>query len=326
MERIVQNPIVVQNISKSYEGIPAVTDISFEVCAGAIFGLIGPDGAGKTTLMRMIVSLIRPDKGTVYFEGRDVTLDDHYVRTHVGYMPQRFSLYQDLSVDENLTFFSDLFKLSKDVQKKRKEDLYDFSRLGPFKNRLAGSLSGGMKQKLALSCMLVHQPRVIVLDEPTYGVDPVSRSEFWHILQGLAKQGTTILMTTAYMDEANLCDRVALIYEGKILAMNEPAKLLKEFRKSVFIIVTEGSHVLFSKMRQSRDWGKSYLFGDGIHLVCDKSIRTDDIKNRLESIDSSYLSVRKTDPNLEDLFLDLMDETSKNKSSSSGSSKRHSSS
>jgi len=221
------NPIEIRGLHKSYRKTEAVRDVTFSVPEATIFGLIGPDGGGKTTIMRTLVSLLSFDSGEVLFQGKPVQENVSFVRSHVGYMPQRFSLYQDLTVAENIHFFAELFDVPREEMNSRIEELYEFSTLGPFKERRAGALSGGMKQKLALSCMLVHQPSVIVLDEPTFGVDPVSRNDFWEILKTLAGRGTTILVSTAYMDEALLCDRVALVYRGRLLATDEPTALRK---------------------------------------------------------------------------------------------------
>jgi ABC-2 type transport system ATP-binding protein len=276
------------------------------VRSGEIFGLIGPDGAGKTTIIRTIVSLLNIDEGQVFFQGKQVQEDIMYVRANIGYMPQRFSLYQDLTVEENLRFFGDLFQVPAQVQKKLMKRLYEFSKLGPFSKRKAGALSGGMKQKLALSCMLMHEPKVLVLDEPTFGVDPVSRSEFWDILKSLAQGGTSILVSTAYMDEAGLCNRVGLIFEGKILALDEPDKLLKEFSNTLFNIKTEHPHLVFEKFQSSEFSKNCNLFGGGVHLADHKNYGVEKIKRILQSLNIDYKDIEKIEPNLEDLFLKLM--------------------
>jgi ABC-2 type transport system ATP-binding protein len=300
------NPIEVKNLKKSYGDVIAVDNVSFEVRSGEIFGLIGPDGAGKTTIIRTIVSLLNIDEGQVFFQGKQVQEDIMYVRANIGYMPQRFSLYQDLTVEENLRFFGDLFQVPAQVQKKLMKRLYEFSKLGPFSKRKAGALSGGMKQKLALSCMLMHEPKVLVLDEPTFGVDPVSRSEFWDILKSLAQSGTTILVSTAYMDEAGLCNRVGLIFEGKILALDEPDKLLKEFSDTLFNIKTEHPHLVFEKLQSSEFSKNCNLFGGGVHLADHKNYGAEKIKRILQSLNIDYKDIEKIEPNLEDLFLKLM--------------------
>jgi ABC-type multidrug transport system ATPase subunit len=218
-----EKSIIINHISKSYAGLEALKDVSFEVAKGELFGLIGPDGAGKTTLFRILTTLIRPDTGEATVEGMDIIEDYRKIRTIVGYMPGKFSLYQDLSVEENLNFYAAIFGVNV-------EDTYDiiapiYSQIEPFKKRRAGKLSGGMKQKLALSCALIHKPKVLFLDEPTTGVDAVSRSEFWDMLYGLREHGISILVSTPYMDEAGKCDRIAMINEGKILKIDTPENI-----------------------------------------------------------------------------------------------------
>lgn len=215
--------ILVSHISKSYKEVQALHDVSFEVKEGELFGLIGPDGAGKTTLFRILTTLLLADNGNAVVAGNDVVHNYREIRNQVGYMPGRFSLYQDLTVEENLHFFATIFGTTVAENYELIKDIYD--QISPFKNRRAGKLSGGMKQKLALSCALIHKPQVLFLDEPTTGVDPVSRKEFWEMLKRLQKRGITILVSTPYMDEAELCDRVALIHQGKILKIGTPYTL-----------------------------------------------------------------------------------------------------
>jgi ABC-2 type transport system ATP-binding protein len=300
------NPIIIENLRKSYGTTTAVNGVSFEVNPGEIFGLIGPDGAGKTTIIRTVVSLLEPDEGSVMFKGKTVGEYTSFVRSNIGYMPQRFSLYRDLTVDENLRFFGDLFKVPRSEQKSLMDKLYRFSKLEPFKNRRADALSGGMKQKLALSCMLMHQPEVIVLDEPTFGVDPVSRNEFWEILKTLADEGTTILVSTAYMDEAGKCDRVALMFKGDILALDEPGKLRQSYTDPLYLIETDDAHSVYKKIEQSADCDHCTLFGNGIHITDTAAIGEDKIRENLEKLQIEYKSFRKIEPELEDLFLKLI--------------------
>ena len=300
------NPIIIENLRKSYGTTTAVNGVSFEVNPGEIFGLIGPDGAGKTTIIRTVVSLLEPDEGSVMFKGKTVGEYTSFVRSNIGYMPQRFSLYRDLTVDENLRFFGDLFKVPRSEQKSLMDKLYRFSKLEPFKSRRADALSGGMKQKLALSCMLMHQPEVIVLDEPTFGVDPVSRNEFWEILKTLADEGTTILVSTAYMDEAGKCDRVALMFKGDILALDEPAKLRQSYTDPLYLIETDDAHSVYKKIEQSADCDHCTLFGNGIHITDTAAIGEDKIRENLEKLQIEYKSFRKIEPELEDLFLKLI--------------------
>ncbi len=222
--------ITIQNISKSFKSVKALKDISFEIKEGELFGLIGPDGAGKTTLFRILTTLLIADEGTATVANFDVVNDFKKIRNSVGYMPGKFSLYQDLTVEENLNFFATIFGTTIEENYDLIKDIY--IQIEPFKNRRAGKLSGGMKQKLALCCALIHKPKVLFLDEPTTGVDPVSRKEFWEMLKRLQTKGITILVSTPYMDEAELCDRIALIQNGKILEIDTPQEIVKHFPKT----------------------------------------------------------------------------------------------
>lgn len=298
--------IEINRLVKTYGTVSAVKEVSFKVGEGEIFGLIGPDGAGKTSIIRILVSLLRADSGDALIQGKSVSQSIAYVRAHVGYMPQRFSLYPDLTVEENLDFFGDLFAVPASVQKTRKEKLYDFSRLGPFKNRRAGALSGGMKQKLALSCMLMHEPKVIVLDEPTFGVDPVSREEFWQILKQLAVQGTSILVTTAYMDEALLCDRVGLIFDGTLLAVDTPEQLVRSFKTPVYRLSGSAPHVLYEALEQTSLKECISLFGDGVHILDSENRGTEALRQQISGIAVPWDSLEPIPAGMEDLFLSLM--------------------
>ena len=300
------NPIVINNLKKSYGAIQAVKGVSFEVQTGEIFGLIGPDGAGKTTIIRTLVSLLDPDDGEIIFMGKNVAGNTKFVRSNIGYMPQRFSLYRDLTVEENLRFFGDLFKVSVDVQNRLMKKLYAFSKLEPFKNRRAEALSGGMKQKLALSCMLMHQPKVIVLDEPTFGVDPVSRSEFWDILKSLTKEGTSVLVSTAYMDEAELCDKVALMFEGNFLALDVPEHLLKSYEAPLYLIETDQVHTAYKKLHELEEFCDCNLFGNGLHVADKNNYGEAGIKEILDKRQVDYKSVQRIEADLEDIFLKLI--------------------
>jgi len=298
--------IVVKEFSKNYGKISAVHKVSFTVKAGEIFGLIGPDGAGKTTIIRTIVSLLHVDEGEIWLQGKEVSKNPEFVRTHIGYMPQRFSLYSDLTVDENLNFFGELFGVSGQQLKKRKQELYAFSKLAPFSNRRAAALSGGMKQKLALSCMLIHQPNTIVLDEPTFGVDPVSRSEFWDILKNLAQQQTAILVSTAYMEEAGLCDRIGLIYGGNTLAIDSPEHLIRQFTDSLYLIRTDLPNITYEQLAKIFPKVDVNLFGDGIHLTKSKNSDKAELEKKLRMNKIRFSGLQNIKPTLEDLFLKLM--------------------
>ena len=299
-------PIVLEQLKKSYGDIKAVKDVSFSVNEGEIFGLIGPDGAGKTSIMRMIVSLLIPDSGEISFFGKDVNTNNSYVRSNIGYMPQRFSLYQDLSVEENLKFFGDLFNVPKRIQTERLNRLYMFSKLEPFKKRFAGNLSGGMKQKLALSCMLMHEPKVMVLDEPTFGVDPVSRLEFWEILNELSKEGITLLVSTPYMDEAERCDRIGLINYGQILGLDTPKNIINNFDLPIYRARTETPHILYNQLIKILNEQDIQLYADGVHIIDRNKEGLDVFKRKTQNGIDFVHSPEPVKPNLENIFLDLM--------------------
>ncbi|MEN6622852.1 MAG: ABC transporter ATP-binding protein [Smithella sp.] len=223
-------PLVeIKNISVHFNSVQALKDISLEVASGKIFGLVGSDGAGKSTLLRLIATMINPSSGTIHIGGHDVVKERQKIKNIIGYMPQRFGLYQDLSVEENMDFFMDIFNIPKDQRKIKKEKYLGFSNLLPFLDRLAGDLSGGMKQKLGLACVLVHEPQLLILDEPTNGVDPVSRSEFWDILLNMKEEGMTIMVSTAYLDEGEKCDELALMHNAAILESSTPELMRANF-------------------------------------------------------------------------------------------------
>ena len=299
-------PIVLKNVSKNYGAVQAVKNISFEINEGEIFGLIGPDGAGKTTIMRMIVSLLVQDAGEISFFGKDVRKSNSYVRSNIGYMPQKFSLYQDLSVQENLHFFGDLFNVPKDLQKERLKRLYNFSKLEPFKKRFAGALSGGMKQKLALSCMLMHEPRVMILDEPTFGVDPVSRIEFWEILGELRKEGITLMVSTPYMDEAERCDRIGLINNGQILSLDKPQQIIENYSFPLYRIKTETPHILYTQLIKVLDEQNVQLYADGVYMIDRDQIGSEELIKKIAGYTQNNHSPEHVKPGLENVFLDLM--------------------
>ncbi|MDZ7306728.1 MAG: ABC transporter ATP-binding protein, partial [candidate division KSB1 bacterium] len=258
--------ITISHFSKNYGTLRAVDDLSLAINAGELFGLIGPDGAGKTTCMRTLCTLLPLEAGEMRLAGHDVRREVRQIRSILGYMPQRFSLYPDLSVAENLRFFADLFGVPAAEREQRLQQLYHFSKLAPFKNRLARQLSGGMKQKLALSCTLIHRPQILVLDEPTTGVDPVSRREFWEILQQLRAEGVTILVSTPYMDEARLCHRVAFLHRGRLLALDEPAAINRHFPYALYEVVTDTPQRLVPYFQHTPDSRLVQLFGDRLHV------------------------------------------------------------
>ncbi len=296
--------IRLNNISKSYGKVKAVQAISFEVNQGEIFGLIGPDGAGKTTLFRILTTLLLPDIGDAQVDGKDVVKDYKAIRNHVGYMPGRFSLYQDLSVEENLDFFATIFGTSIEANYELIEDIY--TQIEPFKKRRAGDLSGGMKQKLALSCALIHKPNVLFLDEPTTGVDPVSRKEFWEMLKRLQAKGITILVSTPYMDEAALCDRIALIQEGKILEIDTPHNIAARFPLHLYNIAAADTYRLIQDLKAYTQAHSVFPFGKWVHYA-DKRSDFDpvDLRNYLEKKNHKNIVIERTAPSIEDTFMEL---------------------
>lgn len=295
----------VEGVSKTYgSGTPAVKDVSFTVRDGEIFGLIGPDGAGKTTLLRILTTLLLFDRGSASVLGHDVVQGFAEIRRMVGYMPGRFSLYQDLSVEENLKFFATVFGTTVEANYHLVEDIY--TQLAPFKDRLAGKLSGGMKQKLALCCALIHAPRVLFLDEPTTGVDPVSRKEFWGMLGRLRQAGITIIVSTPYMDEAARCDRIALIQEGRIIALDTLATLLERHTAQVFAVQGPRLFPLLSALREYPETRSCFAFGQEHHLVLkDNAPGLDVLDAYLRSKGHKEVSIRPVAPNIEDVFISL---------------------
>jgi ABC-2 type transport system ATP-binding protein len=300
--------IVVEGLKKSYKDIVALDSVDLAIEAGEMFGLIGPDGSGKTSLMRILTTLIDPDTGDASILGFAVKSDSKKIRGLIGYMPQRFSLYPDLSVSENLEFFSKLFNVPKNIRAQKREELLDFSRLKPFVKRRADKLSGGMKQKLALSCALIHTPKVLFLDEPTTGVDPVSRREFWNLLAKLKADGVTILVSTPYMDEANRCDRIAFIYKGKILALGKPTQVTSLYPGKVFSIIGDDLPKIATSVKLMIGAKKVQILGNNIHIsiLDEDNIQIDDLVKAL--IDKGFSSVKaeETAPTLEDTFVTLM--------------------
>ena len=295
--------IKVKNISKSFGGVSALKDVSFEVNGGELFGLIGPDGGGKTTLFRILTTLMLPDSGTATVAG--MTLDDYQgIRRSVGYMPGRFSLYQDLTVEENLKFFASIFGTTVGENYHLIEDIY--RQIEPFRNRRAGALSGGMKQKLALSCALVHRPKVLFLDEPTTGVDPVSRAEFWEMLNRLKQTGIPILVSTAYMDEASLCDRVALIQEGKILQVDTTTNITLGFKRKLFALKTKKIYEVITLLQGYHHTHSVYPFGEYVHYTDNRNeADTEELTAFLTGRGHYDVRVTEIQPGIEDSFMEL---------------------
>lgn len=299
--------IKISKLVKSYGEVEALKGISFEVSEGELFGLIGPDGSGKTTLFRILVSLLLPGTGKASMLNYDVEKDYRKIRRITGYMPERFSLYQDLSVEENLKFFAGIFKASIEENYYLIEDI--FKMLEPFRKRMAGKLSGGMKQKLALSCALIHKPRVLILDEPTTGVDAVSRKEFWGMLKKLKKENITILVSTPYMDEAGMCDRVALMQKGELLGIDTPEGLIKDFRHPLLSVKTNDMYRLLGDLKDYDKCHSAHRFGEYIHLATTgEEPDMDELKEYLKTKGHEKINIGTIDPEVEDCFMELMHE------------------
>lgn len=293
------------SLNKSYKQTHALQNIHFEVDPGELFGIIGPDGAGKTTLFRILTTLLIPDNGSASVDGYDVVKDYKTIRQRVGYMPGRFSLYQDLTVEENLTFFATVFNTSIEENYDLIKDIY--CQIEPFKKRKAGALSGGMKQKLALSCALIHRPSVLFLDEPTTGVDPVSRKEFWEMLKKLKKEGITILVSTPYMDEAGLCDRIALINNGTILKIDTPDAITKQFEKPLWTVQSNNMHRLLHDLRTHKAIDSCFAFGDTHHItIGDKSLTRVELQEYLQTKGHTGIGIHIAEASIEDCFMNML--------------------
>jgi len=299
--------VAVDSLSKSYREVQALRQLSFQVDEGSLYGLIGPDGAGKTTFMRIAACLLLQDSGMATIGGLDTVRQASGIKRIIGYMPQRFSLYPDLSVKENLIFFADLFGASKQQRSERIDRLLEFSRLGPFMNRRAEALSGGMKQKLALSCTLIHTPEILFLDEPTTGVDPVSRREFWDLLGEIKTSGTTIVVTTPYMDEAERCDRVGFILDGELIMEGTPEEIPGHFTHDILSVRARG----IVKRSMELDFPDIVIdvqtFGDHLHLtVRDAAAAVPVVEKFLSDMYFRDVSIEHTTPSMEDVFMENM--------------------
>lgn len=298
--------VVVKNLTKVYEKDKTAVDaVSFSVKRGEIFGLIGPDGAGKTSIFRVLTTLLLPDGGSATVDGFDVVKDYKQIRSRVGYMPGRFSLYQDLSVEENLNFFATVFNTTVEANYHLVKDIY--IQLEPFKKRRAGKLSGGMKQKLALCCALIHKPSVLFLDEPTTGVDPVSRKEFWQMLKQLKAQNITIVVSTPYMDEANLCDQIALIQSGKLLSVDTPEQVIQSYPNKLYAVKADNMHALLRELRGYDKVLNSYAFGEFAHVSFkDQKADLNEITAHLKQQGLTGIELEETPVTIEDSFIKLL--------------------
>jgi ABC-type multidrug transport system ATPase subunit len=302
------NAVAVNNIVKIYgtkkEIVKALDDISFEVQQGELFGIIGPDGAGKTSLFRILTTLLLAEAGTATVDGFDVLKDYKQIRNRVGYMPGKFSLYQDLTIEENLEFFATIFNTSIEENYELVKDIY--VQIEPFKKRRAGKLSGGMKQKLALCCALIHKPSILFLDEPTTGVDAVSRKEFWDMLKALKKQGITILVSTPYMDEAAMCDRVALMQLGKIMSIDTPENIVQEFNGQLWAVRSADMYRLLTDLKTYTNTESCNSFGEFHHLLLKNNKGEKEVLDYLLERQHKNIIIKTTQPNIEDRFMQLM--------------------
>lgn len=299
--------VTIENIIKTYgkkKEVTALNNISFDVAKGELFGIIGPDGAGKTSLFRILTTLLLADSGVATVDGFNVVKDYKFIRQRVGYMPGKFSLYPDLSVEENLAFFATIFNTSIAENYELIKDIY--VQIEPFKKRKAGKLSGGMKQKLALSCALIHRPSVLFLDEPTTGVDAVSRKEFWEMLKGLKQQGITILVSTPYMDEARLCDKVALLQNGGILSINSPQGIVNDFASPLWAVKSTSMLHLLNTLQTSAFVKDVYPFGEYHHVVMQDGAGKEALEQFLQQHQIEDFSIHQTEPDIEDCFIALM--------------------
>ncbi len=298
------NAIEIENLKKNFGEISAVDGISLNVVKGEMFGLVGPDGAGKTTTIKILCGLLNPDEGEIRLLNRELTKNVSEIQKKIGYLSQKFSLYGDLTVDENIEFIAEIHNVKN--FENRRDELLEFTRLKPFRNRLADKLSGGMKQKLALACALIHRPEIIFLDEPTTGVDPVSRRDFWKILSNLLKEGITIFMTTPYLDEAERCHRVALMNKGKIIAADTPQNVKNSIGKDVAEIVCQPIRIAYNLIKNSSEYDVQ-IFGDRINVVLDDFEQDfHSIKSILESQNIKITDYRKVSPSLENVFIHLI--------------------
>jgi len=305
----VEAPIIqIDGLVKRFPELTAVDRLSFSVNRGEIFGLVGPDGAGKTATMRMLAGVMRPDGGVIVIDGVDAVADPEEAKQHVSYMPQRFGLYEDLTVDENIRFYADLFEVPQAVRRERASRLLAASGMSNFGRFRAGQLSGGMKQKLGLTCALVHTPKILLLDEPTTGVDPVSRRDFWRILYGLREEGVTIVISTAYLDEAERCNRLTLLHNGRALYCDTPAALKQRMPGALIAISSADGRAVRAAITSERGVSHVLLVGDGVHAaVDDADARIPQLRDALRRADVSFADIAVATPSIEDVFVALLE-------------------
>jgi ABC-2 type transport system ATP-binding protein len=300
--------IEIFNLFKKFESTTAIKNLNLKIEKGEMVGLVGPDGSGKTTLMRILSAILPPTSGTTSVAGYDINKESEKLKERIGYMPQRFGLYEDLTVLENLNFFSELYQLRREKRKEKYKEIFGFSQLEPFRDFLAGNLSGGMKQKLALSCVLLHTPDVLLLDEPTRGVDPISRRDFWGILYEHQKKGMTIFISTSYMDEAERCQKVAFLDKGELIAYDTPMKLKKIMEKALFELSCDKRREARSFLEKEEGVSGISIFGEKIHFTLKDDKFLDNIKSKLEENSIVIFSLKRITPSLEDIFILLKQE------------------
>ena len=293
-----------ERLTRHFGELVAVEDLTFEVAPGELFGIVGPDGAGKTTTLRMLAGVLRPTRGDARVAGVSVARDPEGVKPHVAYMSQRFGLYDDLTVAENLDFYADLYSVPRRERPGRLERLYRFSRLDEFQDRLAGALSGGMKQKLSLSCALMHSPRILLLDEPTFGVDPISRRELWLILHEMVAEGVTVVVSTSYLDEAERCDRVALLQEGRVLALDRPEALQAGLPGKLLEVVAADPRAARDLLRGAAGVKSAVLFGSRLHVLLEPGNAWSEVAAQVGLGALGAARVQELSPSLEDVFIE----------------------
>jgi ABC-2 type transport system ATP-binding protein len=301
---VTDGAIVLTGLTRRFGDLTAVEDLSFAVAEGELFGIVAPDGSGKTTTLRMLAGVLPPTSGDALVAGHSVAREPDRIRPHIAYMAQRFGLYEELTVLENLQFYADLYRVPRQERPARLDRLFAFSNLGPFRDRRAGQLSGGMKQKLALSCALVHRPRILLLDEPTFGVDPISRRDLWQILQEMNADGVTVLLSTAYMDEAERCHRVGLLHEGRLLALDRPPALRASLTGDVVAVRADSPRRARDVLRDLPQVRRAALFGETVRAVVPSGTDPAGLRAALESAGLEVREARRAEPSLEDVFIE----------------------
>ncbi|MDH3456710.1 MAG: ABC transporter ATP-binding protein [Gemmatimonadota bacterium] len=302
--------VAVRDLHRRFGDVHAVAGLTLDVAPGELFGIVGPDGAGKTTTLRMLAGVVRPTSGDAVVGGVSVADDPEGVKHHIAYMSQRFGLYTDLTVRENIDFYADLFLVPRAARASRRERLYAFSGLGPFEHRLAGQLSGGMKQKLGLCCALVHEPDIMLLDEPTFGVDPISRRDLWLIVHGMVANGMTVIVATAYLDEAERCDRVAFLHHGRLVELDTPAALQQQLAERVYQVRTNHPRMARDVLRAHEAVQQAVLFGDMLHVTFERPERDwPRARAALAEASIEVLEAAPTEASLEDVFIQLVSES-----------------